>query len=86
MEEVGLRVLSKKFAFKITEPHKSGMRDNYYFLCEVEEGDPVVGGPEEDRSSKTNIYDPKWIGIDHAKTVKWAVSQESVKDKIISFL
>ena len=60
-EETGLVCTKAKLAFAI-ETYEGGNKHPYY-LCEVEDGELKLGGPEAERNSKDNWYDPQWVEL-----------------------
>lgn len=61
-EETGLDCTKAVLAFEV-ETLEGGNKHPFY-LCEVEDGEVKLGGPELARNSEDNWYDPQWIEID----------------------
>jgi 8-oxo-dGTP pyrophosphatase MutT (NUDIX family) len=60
LEETGLGVNHYRFLFEQTEPD---LRRNRLYMCEVEEGEPKLGGPELVETSATNSYVLEWVDM-----------------------
>ena len=58
-EETGLTCTKVKPAFAV-ETYEGGIKHPFYF-CEVNDGEIVLGGPEAERRSQENWYDPQWV-------------------------
>ena len=41
----------------------------YYFHCEITNGEPKLGGEELDRMTKENYYEPRWIELSEINNI-----------------
>ncbi len=63
-EETGLKVLQAKFAFT------NAIHDNIehpFFYCDIEDGEPVLNGPEKVVNCEENWHNPEWIDLEIAR-------------------
>ena len=61
-EETGLQVT--KIIDQTTYPDPENPHTKHFFIvCEVEDGEPTLGGPEKEHQSITDQYEPKWVNI-----------------------
>lgn len=59
-EETGLNLLSFKRLFATQE----GKTTCIFYRCELELGEPTLGGPESEEQSPDNIHILEWVEID----------------------
>ncbi len=59
-EEVSLKVLNYKYLGDSKGEYKD---DILFYECEIEEGEPKLGGPEKDYSNENNWYNPEWVSL-----------------------
>jgi len=79
-EETGLKGENAKRAFmdfNISAEHP------FYFV-EVEDGKIKLGGPEAERNSEDNWYQPQWVSLSEVNRLN--LFPESVKNKLIRLI
>lgn len=77
LEETGLKVeITRKFAVLNTLG-----RTEHYFLVKKLSGELQLGGPEAERQSEANFYEPMWIPI--ARLSEYRLLPEELKEMII---
>jgi len=64
-EEVGMTVTICRPVFETDE----SLSHTIFFLCEVKDDQPQLGGPELQRHSPDNWYQPEWIPLDTVKSL-----------------
>lgn len=57
LEETGLALVS----YKLLGSSEQEEHTHYFYECELAPGDPKIGGPELENSSKDNLYLLEWI-------------------------
>lgn len=79
-EETGLEVISSRKLF-------DQLMDNggkcVFYNCELEPGEPRLGGPESERQAAANQYHLTWIGINDLSTLPAIYPQPSKLIKIL---
>lgn len=80
-EEFGLSVSDPQFLFELTNEG----RKEFWFLIESDSGVPVVGGPEQERSSAVNQYIPTWYALTDLKDLS-EVYPQSGQTKVVQWL
>ena len=66
-EETSLTCVRAKKAFEV-ETFEGGNLHPYYF-CEVKDGQSKLGGPEAERNSPDNWYQPEWISLSSVEKI-----------------
>ena len=64
IEETGLGLISYRFLLNEKVQEKIEVIEHYIFGCEVEEKEPVLGGPELESQTTDNQYHLEWVGIE----------------------
>ncbi len=59
LEETGLNLISHERIFEQTE----NGRVFYFYRCELEEGEMILGGPEREKQSPANQYRFEWVDL-----------------------
>ena len=81
-EETGLVCTKVKLGFA-TETYEGGNKHPFYF-CEVDDGEIVLGGPEADRHSEQDCYDPQWVELNKVKEIN--LVPENAKTELLKTL
>jgi len=76
-EETGLKVTIGK---KLWE-YINGERTEHFYLIDTFSGELRVGGPEETRQSKDNVYRLEWVPLEKIKKIK--LLPEAMKERIL---
>jgi 8-oxo-dGTP pyrophosphatase MutT (NUDIX family) len=63
LEETSLKVTDCSYSFDYLDENKVA---HPVFVCEVEDGDPKLGGPEAEKHSEEDWYHPEWINLEDA--------------------
>lgn len=63
LEETSLKVTNCAYSFDYLDESKVA---HPVFVCEVENGEPKLGGPEAEKHSKEDWYHPEWIKLKDA--------------------
>jgi 8-oxo-dGTP diphosphatase len=50
---------------KLTFENKEKEIEHYFYLCELSDGEPVLGGPEAEANSENNWFHLEWVNINH---------------------
>jgi len=79
MEELTLKASNPKLAFN----YQNGENEDPMFIVDVENKDPVLGGPEGERNSGNDFYEPVWIAFDNLKDLN--LLPESAKEKLLKY-
>lgn len=78
LEETGLKVeITQKFTVL-----KTLGRTEHYFLVKRVSGELRLGGPERERQSEANFYEPMWVPID--RLCEYRLLPEELKQLIIA--
>ena len=80
-EECSSQCTIVRFLFSQTDEG----RPAYYFLIDLENKEPILGGPEKKRHSKENYYELVWLDFDEFTTLKNFYPPEA-KEKLLSYL
>ena len=78
-EETGLVCTKVAKAFEV-ETFEGGNLHPYYF-CEVEDGQPKLGGPEAERNSPDNWYQVEWVSLGDVEKIN--LLPETAKNKFL---
>lgn len=67
LEETCLSVMDHKLLGNV-----KGERDvdHFFYRCNVNEGEPCLGGPEKEDNCKENWFNPEWVEIDKVSELK----------------
>jgi ADP-ribose pyrophosphatase YjhB (NUDIX family) len=74
-EETSLDLLSSKQVGSFEQPE----HQHYFFKCVLQKGEPSIGGPEKDNSTKDNVYILEWVPVSKVKTLT-NLFPESIKE------
>ena len=66
LEETGLNVT--EVGEVIFYDHPKWGTHEAVVICQVSSGEPVLGGPETERNSPEDLYEPSWVGVESALT------------------
>ena len=82
LEETGLSVLSCHKVFEDIDAKID--RLNHFYVCETNDLQLVLGGPEALRQSDNNKHIPEWVSIDNIPQLKLVPS--SAKEKFLEYI
>ncbi len=78
-EETSLEVLNCELAF-MNKTYEGG-NEHPFYLCEVKEGEAVLGGEEKEKNSEDNFYKLEWIDLSNLKSFN--LLPENAKEEVI---
>jgi 8-oxo-dGTP diphosphatase len=81
VEECSSHSTIKQFLFSHTEEGRKG----YYFLLDMENKEPILGGPEKKRHSKENYYEFVWLDVEEFAQLENFYPPEA-QAKLLSYL
>lgn len=81
-EELSLIGKAERLLFSV-ESYPRGNKDPY-FLCSVDSSKIELGGPEKERHSKENWYDPQWVEFRKIRNVN--LLPDAAKVKFLDFI
>lgn len=81
-EELSLDCKVIRLLFSV-ESYPNGNKDPY-FLCSVDSGKIELGGPEKERHSKENWYDPQWVEFRKIRNLN--LLPDAAKVKFLDFI
>jgi mutator protein MutT len=82
-EETGLVCKKVRLLFRVKTYEDSTTKHPFY-LCEVSDGEIVLGGPEAKRNNETNYYEPQWVAV--KKVGKLNLLPEIAKKEFLRWL
>lgn len=65
-EETGLDIVQYELCWNFEEVGK----EQFFYKCEMTDGEPIMGGPEAMEKSDTNQYILEWIPVEEAKKLE----------------
>ncbi len=91
-EETVVREIKEELSLKASNPRLAFMYEingtkHPMFLVDIENGEPVLGGPEAERNSEQDSYAPKWVKIEKLRGLHNLYPESAVEELAkISFL
>lgn len=85
VREIKEECSSKNNIIKFLFVFKTEGRLAYYFLIDLENKEPILGGPEKKRHSKENYYEFIWLDLQEFAKLKNFYPPEA-KEKLLSYL
>lgn len=64
-EETSLKLIE----YELLNEEKIGETIHYFYKCELELGEPVIGGPEKESQNEDNQYHLEWMDMDKLKKI-----------------
>ncbi len=61
LEETGLKLLEHKYLGESIGEYEEAM---HFYLCDLEDGIPTLGGPEKETNNEDNWYNLEWVSVE----------------------